>query len=279
VVAPLPVRQDQTVPGALKARHEDTIESPLTPTGSSAGAPPRPSVRFDSTLEDASPAAPAEGNAQASATHVEPRATSQTYNPAEMLRVAGILLIIFLGLRTVMQTFRVDGPSMNPNFDSGQTLIVNRLAYWYVNGSPFEGLVPVRPQGSIDFVFGGPQRGDVVVFRPPGDSNFDQDLIKRVIGLPGESVSIQAGKVVVDGNILGEPYVTFPADYTFPGEGLVFRVPTDSYFVLGDNRPESSDSHLGWVVTAEKLVGAPVLSYWPPGRWGFVSRGEVRIVR
>jgi signal peptidase I len=196
----------------------------------------------------------------------------------ELARLAVLLVAIFIGFRSIAQTFRVDGPSMLPNFQTGQTLIINRMAYWHIEGTPLEGLLPVRPQGSVDYVFGGPRRGDAVVFRPPGGSNFESDLIKRIIGLPGDVVAIEDGRVVVNGQRLEEPYVQFPADYTYPGDDLAVLVPSDSYFVLGDNRPVSADSHLGWLVPADKLVGPAWLSYWPLQLWGLVPHGEVREV-
>ena len=152
------------------------------------------------------------------------------------------MLLAFLLLRTLIQTFHVDGPSMNPNFETDQRLLVNKVIYWHVEGTPFEGLIPSRPQGSIDYVFGGPNRGDVVIFRPPGPSDFDSDLIKRIIGLPGEAVAIQDGHLFVNSRPIDEPYIAYPADYTYPGPDLEVVVPNDSYFVLGDNRRVSADS-------------------------------------
>jgi signal peptidase I len=203
---------------------------------------------------------------------------SRLQKAAELGRLAVVLLAIFIGFRAVVQTFRVDGPSMEPNFQTGQTLIINKLAFWHIDGTPLEGLLPVQPQGSVDYVFGGPRRGDVVVLRPPGESDFTSDLIKRIIGLPGDVVSIQAGVVLVNDQRLEEPYVHFPADYTYPAKDVGVRIPNDSYFVLGDNRPVSSDSHLGWLVPADKLVGPAWLSYWPLNTWGLVPHGDVREV-
>jgi signal peptidase I len=188
----------------------------------------------------------------------------------EIARAVAILLAIFIGMRSLIQTFRVDGPSMTPNLETGQRLLVNRVAYLHTDGTPFEGLLPDHRQGSVAYLFGGPRRGDVVVLRPPGESGFDADLVKRIIGLPGDTVAIQDGRVYVNGDELTEPYVRFAADYSYPGEGLAILVPNDSYFVLGDNRPISSDSHLGWLVPADKLVGQAWLSYWPMQRFGLV---------
>ena len=124
---------------------------------------------------------------------------------------------------------------MLPSLRPGQLVLVNRLAY-------------------SDWQSTAPRRGDIVVFhhRAPGYSDY---LIKRVIGVAGDLVQIQAGQVVVNGERLEEPYVVATDDYTYPTTGDGIRVPEDAYFVLGDNRPASADSHLGWMVSANDLVG------------------------
>jgi signal peptidase I len=157
--------------------------------------------------------------------------------------VAGLTLLT----RGVVQTFHIEGSSMEPNFTNGQRLAVERLAYL----------------GS------GPQRGDVVVFHSPTAPG--EDFIKRVIGLPGDSVLILNGRVFVNGEAVDEPYIRFSADYSYPADGQPTIVPPDSYFVLGDNRPASFDSHAGWVVRADELVGRAALSIWPPATWGPVQ--------
>jgi signal peptidase I len=196
---------------------------------------------------------------------------------SELFKIVATLVVVVIGVRLLIQTFSVDGPSMNPTFETDQRLLINRAAYWHVDGTPFEGLIPSSRQGSVAYVFGGPHRGDVVVFRPPGDSGFQSDLIKRIIGLPGDTVSIQDGQVSVNGQALAEPYVKFPADYTYPDRGLAVLIPNDSYFVLGDNRPVSVDSHFGWVVPADKLVGQAWLLYWPITEWRLIPGGQLQI--
>ena len=103
------------------------------------------------------------------------------------------------------------------------------------------------------YLFSGPQRGDIVVFRNPdlGRDNY----VKRVIGVPGDQVRVDAGQVIVNGVELDEPYVTQTDDYSFPSNGQPVRVPRNSYFVLGDNRPVSADSHLGWFVRSDQVLG------------------------
>jgi signal peptidase I len=187
---------------------------------------------------------------------------------AQAVVVTGVLV---LGLRTVVQNFRVEGISMEPTFGGGQALIVNRAAYVHVEHTPLA-VLPTTAQGSTSYLFGGPQRGDVAVFKAPPEPN--ADYIKRIIGLPGETVLIKQGQVYINGQRLDEPYVNYPASYNFPIDGTPLVVPDGNYFVLGDNRPESFDSHLGWVVPVDNLIGRAWLRYWPPNEVGVVQPGQ-----
>jgi signal peptidase I len=157
--------------------------------------------------------------------------------------VTGVLIF---GIRVLVQNFRVEGISMLPSFAGGQVLVVNRAAYFHVY---------------TRYLFGGPQRGDVAVFRAPPQP--DTDYIKRIIGLPGDRILIVDGVVFVNDRRLAEPYVRSPAAYTFPTDGKAMSVPDGHYFVLGDNRPESFDSHMGWLVSVDDLVGRAWIRYWP----------------
>jgi signal peptidase I len=136
---------------------------------------------------------------------------------------------------------------MQPNFEESQRIIVNKVVY-----SLHE-----------------PQRGDVIVFKPP--FNETKNYIKRVIGLPGESVEIVNGKTYIyttDGTILilDEPYVaeTSTRDYA------KHTVPDNQYFVMGDNRNNSNDSRSGWMVPQENIIGKAWLRIWPINKWGLV---------
>jgi signal peptidase I len=200
------------------------------------------------------------------ATPSESRADSARSLVWEIIQTVLLTIAIFLAVRSVVQNFRVEGASMDPTLHTGQYLLINKVLYARADGTLLEGVIPDRtPQDTPNFIFGGPQRGDIVVFLSPGQT--DKDFIKRVIGLPGETVRIVNGQVFVNGKPLEEPYLTHHATYDF--ESRV--VPPGQYFVLGDNRPNSSDSHLGWFVPANNLIGKAWVSYWPPTEWGVMT--------
>ena len=159
-----------------------------------------------------------------------------------------IAAVIIFGLQITAQKFVIDGPSMNDTFYSGQQLLVNKLVYKVHE----------------------PERGDIIVFFPP--INGDEEYIKRIIGLPGETVNIEDGTVVVikaDGTSLelDEPYITKPSNRSYQGQ----VIGEANYFVLGDNRNNSSDSRSGWTTPIENITGKAWLSVWPPGRWGLIT--------
>ena len=190
----------------------------------------------------------------------------------ELLQTIVLTLAIFLGVRSVVQNFRVEGASMEPTLETGQYLLISKASYFHVEGTFFDRFLPTTHQGSIDFLFGGPQRGDIVVFRAP--TSPDKDFIKRVVGLPGDSVLIKNGTVYVNGQAVDESaYIHYPATYTYPFDGQPKPIPDGFYFVLGDNRPNSSDSHLGWNVPVDNLVGRAWISYWPPVDWSLIPAG------
>jgi signal peptidase I len=181
---------------------------------------------------------------------------------SELVQAVLLTGVLMFGIHSLVQNFRVDGVSMMPAFEGGQVLLVNRAVYAHVENTPLGDILPTHAQGSAEYVFDGPQRGDIAVFRAPPQP--DADYIKRIIGLPGDSVLVDNGVLTVDGTSVDEPYVQFRANYRFPTDGTPLVVPDGYYFVLGDNRPESFDSHAGWLVPVEDLIGRAWIRYWPP---------------
>jgi signal peptidase I len=148
--------------------------------------------------------------------------------------------ILFLVINALTGRYQVHGQSMEPSLHNGQYLIASKVAYW------------LHP----------PERGDVVVLDPPrGDSPVP--YIKRVIGLPGDLVEVRDQRVWVNGIALNEPYISAPPNY--PGNWVVTA---GEYFVLGDNRNNSSDSHSWGLLPEDHLIGKAFFSYWPPEHWG-----------
>jgi signal peptidase I len=122
----------------------------------------------------------------------------------------------------------------------------------------------------VTYRFDDPKRGDIVVFSPPPilqEQDVRDDLIKRIIGLPGDDVAVENGKVFVNGEVLDETYLKDGIDYEF---GPV-TVPPDQYLVLGDNRNNSFDSHAWGFVPSENIIGRALVRYWPPDRIGEIS--------
>lgn len=189
----------------------------------------------------------------------------------EILQTVLLTLVIFAGVRSVVQNFKVDGASMEPTLHTGQYLLINKVAYLRLEGLPLEmaqdaGIAPKGGDGY--YPFGGPQHGDIVVFKYPGGP--DRDFIKRVIAVPGDTVQIDKGRVYVNGTVLDEDYIRAVPAYSLPAQ----KVPEGNFFVLGDNRPNSSDSHIWGYVPADNMIGRAWVSYWPPNEWGIVVSKE-----
>ena len=151
--------------------------------------------------------------------------------------VLGLAIIIFLLFHFIIDNSVVDGQSMQPALYQGQRLFVVK-------------------------VFLEPGRGDIIIIHPPIAPN--EEFVKRLIGLPGDTIEIKNGTVYVNGILLNEPYIKDKPTYTY---GPV-KVPPNNYFVLGDNRNASTDSHFGWTVTRQEIVGKAWLRYWPFSKWG-----------
>lgn len=167
----------------------------------------------------------------------------------DTITVLAVAAIIILVLQFVIQKFVVEGSSMNFTLHDGQQLLVNKIVYR----------------------FHEPERGDIIVFHPPVEIDED-DFIKRIIGLPGEKVIIANSKVIIqktDGTLLelDEPYITRQANRDYESD----IIPEGEYFVMGDNRVNSSDSRTGWTLKREDIVGKAWISVWPIGDWGLIA--------
>lgn len=152
----------------------------------------------------------------------------------DLLETLILAVVLFLIINAVSARVRVDGFSMIPTLKDGEFILVNRLAY----------------------KFGEPKRGEIIVFSSPVVP--DEDLIKRVIGLPGDEIAVSDGKVYVNGTLMDEPYIAAAPIY----EGN-WQVVDGYLFVLGDNRNDSSDSHSWGLVPMQNVVGRSILIYWP----------------
>jgi len=154
---------------------------------------------------------------------------------SEALKTVLLALVLYFAISTVTDRVRVQNISMQPTLREGELLVVYKWAYR----------------------FGEIYRGDIIVFhhnrQPP------EDYIKRVIGLPGDTVTIRDGQVYINSESIDEPYISAPPDYE--GEWIV---PEGGLFVLGDNRNRSSDSHIWGFVAMSDVVGRAVVIYWPP---------------
>ena len=184
----------------------------------------------------------------------------------ELVETGLLALLVFLSVRASFQNFKVDGSSMAPTLEDGQFLIVNKLVYSEVDLDKLGDFVPVVDGGDDPTrdVFHGPERGDIIVLKDPRDPA--TDLIKRVIGLPGETIEIVDGKVYINDLLLDEPYITSAWSDTKPK----VVIPADQYFVMGDNRENSLDSRSVQVglVPRDLIIGKAMLSYWPRDKFG-----------
>ncbi|GAB6153979.1 signal peptidase I [Desulfosporosinus burensis] len=164
-------------------------------------------------------------------------------NLLEWLGIIAFAFFLFITIRTfLLDTRIVPTASMLPTIQLQDRLIVDKLL----------------------FKFSYIERGDVVVFRAPPSSGEKDDLLKRVIGLPGEEIEVKDGIVLVNGDALEENYLQEKPNYQYNS----VRVPPDSYFVLGDNRRSSNDSHMWGFVPKQNIEGKVWIRYWPLNSFG-----------
>ena len=208
----------------------------------------------------------------------EPPPSSQVGKKArrlgwELVQTLFLAALIFLAVRAVAQNFRVEGSSMEPGLHDGQYLLVNKAIYFKINLQTLSKYVPFIDAGDKPqrFLIRGPHRGDVVVFRFPRDPQ--RDFIKRVIGVPGDVVEVINGNVYVNSVQLSETFTLNGTAYQFPRQ----TVPEGNYFVLGDNRNNSFDSHSWGFVPEENMIGQAMFSYWPMHQLGGVGNRSINV--
>lgn len=165
----------------------------------------------------------------------------------EIVETVLLIAAIYALVNLATARFIVDGPSMQPSFETGQFLIVSR----------------------VNYLLGNPDYGDIIVFHYPNDPQ--DDYIKRVIGLPGDTIEIRAANVYVNGEALDEPYILEDCRESMCRDET-WQLDNDEYFVMGDNRNHSSDSRRFGPVERKYIVGEALIRYWPPRDWGIVER-------
>lgn len=171
-------------------------------------------------------------------------------NPwVEGLQTVGLSIVLALGIRQFVAEARfIPSGSMIPTLQIDDRLVIEKISYY----------------------FNEPKRGDIIVFRAPQKALDAANVqgkaayIKRVIGLPGETVEVKEGKVFIDGKALQEDYIQAPPDYVLEAE----VVPADEYLVLGDNRNKSSDGHVWGFLSKDAIIGRAAVRFWPLSRIG-----------
>ena len=169
----------------------------------------------------------------------------------EVAEVVVLAVILYFGISFAVQAVHVEGLSMYATLDDNDYLIANK----------------------IDYRLHPPQRGDIIILRPP--TNNSTDFIKRIVGLPGERVLIRSGVVYINGHKLDEPYlpeawvneVNWP-DNNSNGQWLG----PDEYFVMGDNRNRSQDSRFFGPISRDRIDGKAWFRIWPLGQWDIYRR-------
>jgi signal peptidase I len=169
----------------------------------------------------------------------------------DILQVIVFAVSIFLFIYLlVMQPHKIKGSSMEPDFHNGEFLLTDKVSYR----------------------LGKPKLGDVIVFKAPPDDR--DEYIKRIIGLPGDTIELQNGKVLRNGKELTEPYLdksTLTGAGNFALEGQKLTVPENKLFVMGDNRPHSYDSRNFGFIDQSKITGRAWILYWPPQDAGVIK--------
>ena len=186
----------------------------------------------------------------------------------ELLEAIVLALFVFFVIHISLQNFKVVGASMEDTLQEGQFLVVIKILYTRIDLGRLGQLIPFwepdRPREV--FALHPPERGDIIVFHPPHEPN--REFVKRVVGLPGERVSIKDGQLLIAGESL-------PSSYSIglsSSENQIFApLGNDDYFVLGDNRGQSTDSRDWGPVPLDNIIGKVWVIYWPFSDIGFLG--------
>ncbi|MEN8615074.1 signal peptidase I [Dehalogenimonas sp. THU2] len=168
---------------------------------------------------------------------------------AALIEIAYVLvgaLAIFIIFQFTLQNSIVEGTSMEPNLMDEDRLLVSKVSY----------------------AFSEPERGDIIVFPSPYEDG--REFIKRIIGMPGDTVEVRNGIIFIDGQELDEPYIVNRDNRSYPA----VTIPEGEYYVRGDNRPVSLDSSQGWTVSREDIHGKAWVVFWPLGSFGGAPNHE-----
>ena len=177
----------------------------------------------------------------------------------EITEAVLLALLLLLVLQTTVRNFRVEGSSMVPTLEGGQYLVVDQASFLKFDKERLSRAVPFWkvPESEPQYAFDPPTRGEVIVFNYPLDPS--KDFVKRVVGLPGETVEVRKGTVYVDGEALPEPYLERKDD----SSANPLTLSEKEYYVIGDNRRNSNDSRAWGTVPEDNIVGRVWLIYWP----------------
>ena len=177
----------------------------------------------------------------------------------EILEAVLLALVVLIVLQATVRNFKVEGSSMAPTLESGQFLVVDQASFLKFDRERLSRVVPFWKvdDAEPEFVFTPPDRGEIIVFQYPRDTT--KDFVKRVLGLPGETVEVRSGTVYVNGEAIREQYLRRLDGSSVPPLILGEK----EYYVIGDNRRNSNDSRAWGAVPEENIVGRVWLVYWP----------------
>lgn len=224
---------DDEVPEASTRAATPTVDAPAA-APPSVPPPPAPPGGRDGD------GAPSPGSGK----QKKPRSVQRTVLEWAIL-LGGALVVALLIKTFLFQAFYIPSESMLPTLEKNDRVLVNKLSYRLHDVN----------------------RGDIVVFETPEEEQGAEDLVKRVIGLPGETVSCAHGGILIDGQPLDEPYLE---DATTTSCGRKYHVPADAIFVMGDNRNFSKDSRSFGPIDEDTIVGRVFVRIWPPNRLGLL---------